>query len=151
AAVVLASANPIAVRHGAMANEQCPSSSAVARHFHAVSPHLVGNGDVPVNLLRLRDDTGGLLEGIEMALRTTLLACLLGVTLLNLAGAPAHPTDCKEPEPGTDAVPIISPPLANVVTGTGRLQFYSAPSERCPMPGVFVIPKDSLISYAQTD
>jgi len=104
-----------------------------------------------VNLLRLRHDTGGLLAEIEMTVRKTLLACMLGAALLNLAGAPARADDCKEPETGTSAVPIISPPLANVVTGTGRLQFYSAPNERCAMKGVFVIPKDKLISYAQTD
>ena len=34
--------------------------------------------------------------------------------------------------------------------GTGRLQFYSAPSLRCPIDGVFVIPRDELIAYAET-
>ena len=118
----------------------------------SASPCLVTHGGCPVvNLLRLRDDTAKLLAEIEMTFRTTLLACMLGATLLNLAGAPARAEDCKEPETGTNEVPIISPPLANVVTGTGRLQFYSAPNERCAMNGVFVIPKDKLISYAQTD
>jgi hypothetical protein len=74
------------------------------------------------------------------------------VALLALTGASAHaaPADCKAPEEGTKDVPIISPRLANVVTGTGRLQFYSAPKLQCVMDGVFVIPKDLLISYAET-
>ena len=77
---------------------------------------------------------------------------LAAAALLALAGVSAHAAsaDCKEPKTGTSAVPIISPPLANVVTGTGRLQFYSAPKAQCVMDGVFVIPKDPLISYAET-
>ena len=71
--------------------------------------------------------------------------------LLNLMALPAFADDCKEPNTGTKDVPIFSPPLANVVTGAGRLQFYSAPSERCAMSGVFVIPKDELVAYAATD
>ena len=71
--------------------------------------------------------------------------------LLNILAAPALAEDCKEPKTGTNAVPIISPPLAHVVTGAGRLQFYSAPNERCTMSGVFVIPKDELVAYAETD
>jgi hypothetical protein len=38
-----------------------------------------------------------------------------------------------------------------VVTGAGRLQFYSAPHANCAMAGVFVIPKDELITYAQSN
>jgi hypothetical protein len=81
-----------------------------------------------------------------------LLACIVGsVTLLNALAASAVADNCKEPKTGTREVPAFSPPLANVVTGTGRLQFYSAPNTRCVMNGVFVIPKDELIAYAQTD
>ena len=58
---------------------------------------------------------------------------------------------CQEPKTGTSQAPIISPPLANVVIGAGRLQFYSAPNINCRLNGVFVIPKDELIAYAQTD
>lgn len=78
---------------------------------------------------------------------------LAGAALLTVAGvsAPAaSAADCTEPKTGTRDVPIISPPLANVVTGTGRLQFHSAPNAQCVMSGVFVIPKDVLISYAET-
>jgi hypothetical protein len=40
--------------------------------------------------------------------------------------------------------------LSEVVVGAGRLQFYSAPDPRCTMNGVFVIPRDELIVYAQS-
>ena len=73
------------------------------------------------------------------------------VLFLALLGAPALDEDCTEPKTGTKDVPIFSPPLAHVVTGPGRLQFYSAPNLRCAMDGVFVIPKDKLVGYAQTD
>jgi hypothetical protein len=77
---------------------------------------------------------------------------LAAAVLLTFAGvsAQAAPAGCKEPATGTDSVPVISPPLANVVTGAGRLQFYSAPYPQCAMNGVFVILKDVLISYAET-
>jgi hypothetical protein len=82
----------------------------------------------------------------------TFAKSLLAVAaLLSLFGAPARAEDCKEPETGTKHVPIFSPPLANVVIGTGRLQFHSAPNPRCEMKGVFVIPKDELVAYALTD
>jgi hypothetical protein len=58
--------------------------------------------------------------------------------------------DCKEPATGTKNVPIFSPPLGEIVVGAGRLQFYSAPNLNCIMTGVFVIPKDELIAYAQS-
>jgi hypothetical protein len=58
--------------------------------------------------------------------------------------------DCKEPETGTKNVPMFSPPLGEIVVGAGRLQFYSAPNLNCIMTGVFVIPKDELIAYAQS-
>jgi hypothetical protein len=59
--------------------------------------------------------------------------------------------NCKEPETGTKSVPAFSPPLSEVVIGAGRLQFYSAPNRDCTLPGVFVIPKDELIAYAQSN
>jgi hypothetical protein len=84
-----------------------------------------------------------------MRLGRTLLAVACGAALLGQF--PALAESCKEPKTGTNKVPIFSPPLANVVTGTGRLQFYSAPNFSCLMDGVFVIPKDKLVAYAQTD
>ena len=59
--------------------------------------------------------------------------------------------DCKEPETGTKKIPLFSPPLSEVVVGAGRLQFYSAPDRNCIMTGVFVIPKDEVIAYAQSN
>lgn len=76
----------------------------------------------------------------------------LAAAALIFTGGPAIAADaCKEPETGTDKVPMLSPPLAEVVIGVGRLQFYSAPNPNCAMTGVFVIPKDVLVAYAQTD
>jgi hypothetical protein len=87
-----------------------------------------------------------------MTLGRTLLSLIGAVALLGHFGFPAlAETSCKEPKTGSNNVPIFSPPLANVVTGTGRLQFYSAPNFHCPLDGVFVIPKDQLVAYAQTD
>lgn len=57
---------------------------------------------------------------------------------------------CEEPAIGTRDVPAFSPPLGAVVVGTGRLQFYSAPDRACAMKGVFVIPNDQVVAYAQT-
>ena len=57
---------------------------------------------------------------------------------------------CEEPEIGTKAAPSFSPPLGVVVVGAGRLQFYSAPNPGCATKGVFVVPKDRLIAYAQS-
>ncbi len=79
-----------------------------------------------------------------------LIGIICGATLLCCPSGSARAENCKEPETGTKDVPIFSPPLGNVVTGTGRLQFYSAPDFRCAMNGVFVIPRDELVSYAET-
>ena len=74
---------------------------------------------------------------------------LIGLALI-LSG-PAHAAECTEPVTGTKAAPAFSPPLSEVVIGAGRLQFYSAPNPGCIMEGVFVIPKDELIVYAQSN
>jgi hypothetical protein len=73
--------------------------------------------------------------------------------LVALAFAVSSPAfaDCKEPETGTKTIPVFSPPLSAIVIGAGRLQFYSAPNPTCAMAGVFVIPKDELITYAQSN
>ncbi len=57
---------------------------------------------------------------------------------------------CTEPPAGSDRAPALSPPLSQVVTGTGRLPFHSAPDSTCPMKGIFIVPKDEVIAYAQT-
>jgi len=85
---------------------------------------------------------GAQLRKIRLAVAVVLYGLLSGTAL---AGA-----SCQEPETGTKNFPAFSPPLSEVVVGTGRLQFYSAPDIACPMPGVFVIPKDQLIAYAQS-
>jgi hypothetical protein len=74
----------------------------------------------------------------------------IAVAFVLSLSAPAF-ADCKEPATGTHKIPLFSPPLSEVVVGAGRLQFYSAPSLGCIMPGVFVIPKDELIAYAQSN
>jgi hypothetical protein len=58
--------------------------------------------------------------------------------------------DCNEPKTGTSSTPIFSPPLGARVIGTGRLQFHSAPNAHCAIAGVFVIPRDDLVAYAET-
>ncbi len=78
---------------------------------------------------------------------TVCLAVLLAVFETPARAGPV----CKEPDMGSNEAPMISPPTLNVVTGPGRLQFYSAPGLGCPMKGIFVIPRDELIAYAQTD
>ena len=72
------------------------------------------------------------------------------VALVFLISSPAF-ADCREPETGTKNIPVFSPPRSAVVIGAGRLQFYSAPDANCAMAGVFVIPKDELITYAQSN
>jgi hypothetical protein len=76
-------------------------------------------------------------------------AIQIAFALALVISSPAF-ADCKEPETGTRNVPLFSPPLSEVVVGAGRLQFYSAPNLNCMMTGVFVIPKDELIAYAQS-
>jgi hypothetical protein len=78
-----------------------------------------------------------------MPARAILVAFILSASVPAFAG-------CKQPEIGTKNIPSLSPPLGEVVIGSGRLQFYSAPNPNCIMPGVFVIPKDELIAYAQS-
>lgn len=57
---------------------------------------------------------------------------------------------CNEPQTGTKNAPVLSPPLSEIVVGKGRLQFFSAPYVRCRTNGVFIVPGDQVISYAQT-
>lgn len=82
-----------------------------------------------------------------------ILACIVcSAVILGSLGASVRaqtPSSCR-PHAGATGAPIFSPPLASVVTGTGRLQIYSAPNLHCPISGVFVIPKDELVIYAQT-
>ncbi|MGD9657205.1 MAG: hypothetical protein AB7U61_06135 [Methylocystis sp.] len=87
-----------------------------------------------------------------MRLKKILLAAIvIGSTMQGTSPFARDIKGCQEPSAGSDEAPLISPPRGNVVIGTGRLQFYSAPSTRCAIKGVFVVPGDSLISYAETD
>jgi hypothetical protein len=87
----------------------------------------------------------------DKAVLASIICSALIVGLLGASVRAQIPSSCKEPQEGTKSVPLFSPPLAHVVTGAGRLQFYSAPNLHCPISGVFVIPKDELVAYAQTD
>ncbi|TLG78642.1 hypothetical protein [Methylocystis sp. B8] len=80
-----------------------------------------------------------------------LVAIALGATPQGTTAFARGIKSCKEPVAGSNKAPLISPPHGNVVIGTGRLQFYSAPSVHCAMRGVFVVPGDTLISYAETN
>ncbi len=82
---------------------------------------------------------------LSVALSAALTGSFAGTALAGKLKA------CREPETGTNRAPMLSPPLAEVVIGAGRLQFYSAPDFRCPLRGVFVIPRDELVAYAATD
>ena len=73
-------------------------------------------------------------------------ALIVSLSLLSTSAFAA----CDEPAIGTKAAPSFSPPLSAVVIGNGRLQFYSAPNSGCAMKGVFVVPKDQLVAYAQS-
>jgi len=85
------------------------------------------------------------------AIKTLFASC--AILLVSAAGGALAETRpaCKTPTPGSSRAPLVSPPIEYAVIGVGRLPFYSAPDVRCPMPGVFVIPKDQLIVYATTD
>jgi hypothetical protein len=83
--------------------------------------------------------------------KVLLAAIALSATLQGVAAFARGVKNCREPAAGSNEAPLISPPRGNVVIGTGRLQFYSAPGVDCAMKGVFVVPGDNLISYAQTD
>lgn len=85
------------------------------------------------------------LSNISLACCATLLSLLSASVLAKTAER------CEPPKAGAKEAPIFSPPVFDVVTGEGRLQFYSAPSFRCAMDGVFVVPKDELVEYARTD
>ncbi len=87
---------------------------------------------------------------IKRMLRIAFLTFLSITTLCPMTvGSSEAATDCRALSK-TEA-PIFSPPLAQVVIGAGRLQFYMAPNESCPMIGIFIIPRDAVIAYSATD
>lgn len=72
-----------------------------------------------------------------------------GLLIAGILLSHAAQAACTEPQAGSDQAPALSPPLSQVVTGSGRLQFHSAPDSACPMKGVFIIPKEEVIAYVQ--
>lgn len=84
-------------------------------------------------------------------LRAWIIGSLVLLQSFGATALAAPPIVCTEPKSGTKDASMLSPPLSMVVTGTGRLQFYSAPNSNCAMNGVFVIPKDELIAYSRTN
>ena len=89
-----------------------------------------------------------------MTLGKVLLACsVYSATLLAVLGPSTlaeAAESCQAPKTGTSDVPIFSPPVNQVVKGKGKLQFYSAPNYHCTLKGVFALPKDKLLTNAQT-
>ena len=81
----------------------------------------------------------------------TIRAAILVTVAAAFPGLAFAGSNCKEPKTGTKAVPIFSPPLSEDVIGAGRLQFFSAPDSRCPMKGIFVVPGDHVVTYAQSE
>jgi hypothetical protein len=76
------------------------------------------------------------------------LTCVISL-LLALDGS-VRAAPCVEPPTGGSTAPVLSPPISSVVVGTGRLQFYSAPNAQCALKGVFIIPNDEVVTYAET-
>lgn len=50
--------------------------------------------------------------------------------------------------PDTQSSGELHRPMMRVI-GNGRLQFYSSPNLSCKMPGVFIIPGDSVTAYTE--
>lgn len=80
-----------------------------------------------------------------ISVATAIAMVFIGAT--SAAAAPncaALDRDVKQLEttiPGCKAV--------HEVVGNGRLQFYSAPDQSCKLPGVFVIPGQTVIAYSE--
>jgi hypothetical protein len=97
----------------------------------------------------MRTSSGHFVEATMMFRQALFAGVVCCAALVGVVGVSAQ-EGCREPATGTKNVPAFSPPIAHVVVGSGRLQFYLAPNVRCPMAGIFVIPKDELIAYAET-
>lgn len=82
--------------------------------------------------------------------RVTVRVAGIAIALLLSTGPALANANCTEPQTGTKDVPVLSPPLSQTVVGAGRLQFFSAPYALCRMSGVFIVPGDEVIAYAQT-
>jgi threonine synthase len=49
---------------------------------------------------------------------------------------------------GKAGVPVAASLAQRRVTGTGRLQFYTAPASTCVMPGIFILSNEKVKAYA---
>ena len=85
---------------------------------------------------------------------TRMAARVFAMTLLFLVASVAVARDeatCKKLDEGAnqsgDRIPGYQ--AIRKVIEKGRLQFFSAPDRGCRMPGVFVVPKDTLIAYVE--
>lgn len=62
----------------------------------------------------------------------------------------AHEINCEKlSDEAEDKGSVIIPRITFEVATKGRLQFYSAPSDECIMPGIFIIKGDSIISQVE--
>lgn len=67
-------------------------------------------------------------------------------------GAAAHAaSDCgaKDKEGFSAGVSIPGHDAGREVIGSGRLPFHSAPDAVCKLPGVFILPGEKVIAYAE--
>ncbi|GLQ94393.1 hypothetical protein [Dyella acidisoli] len=66
-----------------------------------------------------------------------------------LIACPAMATDCPalDKKGNDEGIRIPGSNAVMVTIGTGRVQFYSAPSDRCEMKGIFVLPREQLTGY----
>ena len=83
--------------------------------------------------------------------KTVLASIACGAALLASSALAEAAEGCEQPKTGTPETPIFSPPVSEVVKGKGNVQFYSAPNYHCVMKGVFAVPKDKLLTQAQTE
>lgn len=73
----------------------------------------------------------------------------LAAALCCLFALPAMAVDCPalDRQGNAQGIRIPESQAAVEATGAGRVQFYSAPSNRCVMKGVFVLPREQLTAY----
>jgi len=78
---------------------------------------------------------------------------LLVLPLLPLSSVAATGPDCKAIDAAASAKAAVIPgdQSGRDVVGKGRAQFYSAPDRRCPVMGVFLVPRDSVNAYSDVD
>ena len=78
------------------------------------------------------------------AIKTVALGLLAVINLSASAATDCAALDRKATESGTH---IPGYAAIHKVIGRGRLQFYSAPELACKLPGVFILPAESVTAY----